>query len=79
MAMVVKEQRQAEAMERLRRNPWITVDDWAVIHGVNRNTAFKEVAAGKVPGSYRVGHQIRIPSALERQRLGLTENAQQAA
>lgn len=77
--MTDKEQRQAQAMSRLMRNPWVTVDDWAAIHGVNRNTAFKEVNDGKVPGSYRVGHQIRIPSALERQRLGLAEPVQVAA
>lgn len=74
-----KEQRQAEAMGRLMRNPWITVDDWSAIHGVSRNTGFKEVADGKVPGAYRAGHQIRIPSAPERQRLGIAVPTQAQA
>ena len=68
-----KEQRRDRALTRLFCELWIGVEDWCAIHGVSRNTGFKAVAEGQVPGAYRAGKQIRIPTALERRRLGLPE------
>ena len=68
-----------DAVERLRTQPTIDPDDWAAINGVDRNTAYKELAAGKVEGAYRVGSLYRIPSAPWRLKLGLHAPAELAA
>jgi len=43
-----------------RLPPLLTVDELAAILRVNRDTAYKAVAAGEVPGARRIGRTIRI-------------------
>ena len=60
-----------DAMERLFAQPTITVDDWAALNDVSRNTAYAEASAGKIEGAYKVGALYRITSATWRDKLGL--------
>lgn len=60
-----------EAINRLLLLPAISLEDWAVLNSVNRDTAFKAVKNDTVEGAYRVGHQIRVASAPWRARFGL--------
>ncbi len=44
--------------------------------GVGRNTAYKVFAKGEIPGAYRVGNKIMVPTATLRRLLGIeTETA----
>ena len=60
-----------DAIERLFTQPTITVDDWAALNDVSRNTAYAEASAGKIEGAYKVGALYRITSATWRVKLGL--------
>jgi hypothetical protein len=60
-----------DAMERLFSQPTITVDDWAALNDVSRNTAYAEAAADKIEGAYKIGSLYRIKSATWRDKLGL--------
>lgn len=42
--------------------PTLSVDEFAIVAGISRSTAFAAVKAGQVP-SLRFGKRIRIPTA----------------
>lgn len=50
--------------------PTISVDEFAVVAGISRSSAFAAVKAGEVP-ALRFGKRIRIPTAEVRRMLGL--------
>ena len=60
-----------DAIDRLFAQPTITIDDWAALNDVSRNTAYAEAAAGKIEGAYKIGALYRIKSATWRDKLGL--------
>lgn len=60
-----------DAIDRLFAQPTITIDDWAALNDVSRNTAYAEAAAGKIEGAYKVGALYRIKSATWRNKLEL--------
>ncbi|WP_185757108.1 excisionase family DNA-binding protein [Nocardia bhagyanarayanae] len=51
-----------EVLLRLDAAPTISVDDFALLVGIGRSTAYAAIAAGEVP-SVRVGRRVRVPSA----------------
>ena len=50
--------------------PTLSVDEFAVVAGISRSTAFAAVHSGDVP-SLRFGKRIRIPTAAVRRMLDL--------
>lgn len=54
--------------------PTLSVDEFALLAGISRSTAFGAVARGEVP-SLRFGKRIRIPTAAVRQMLQLDEHS----
>jgi hypothetical protein len=55
-------------MTELRVPLWPTA---ARALGCGRNTAYKIHAKGEIPGAYRVGNKIMVPTASLRRLLGL--------
>jgi excisionase family DNA binding protein len=43
--------------------------------GCGRSTAYKEFAEGRIPGAYRVGNKIMVPTAALRRLLQIEEAA----
>lgn len=56
------------------RRPTLSVDEFAVVAGISRSTAFIAVHDGTVP-SLRFGGRIRIPTSAVRKLLQLDEIA----
>ena len=52
--------------------PTLSVDEFAVVAGISRSSAFAAVHNGEVP-SLRFGKRIRIPTAAVRRMLALDE------
>ncbi len=52
--------------------PTLSVDEFAIVAGISRSSAFAAVHAGTVP-SMRFGKRIRIPTAAVRRMLELDE------
>ncbi|MBF6216106.1 helix-turn-helix domain-containing protein [Nocardia puris] len=59
-----------EALHRLHAQPTVSVDDFAVLIGIGRSTAYSAIASGEVP-SIRIGRRVRIPSRWLREQLAL--------
>ena len=53
-------------------HPTLSVDEFAIVAGISRSTAFSAVHNGEVP-SIRFGKRIRIPTAAVRRMLALDE------
>ena len=64
-----------DAMKRLLTHPTITIEEWAALNNVSRNTAYAEAAADKIEGAYKIGSLYRIKSVTWRDKLGLTAPA----
>ena len=64
-----------DALEKLRTHPSMTLDDWAMLNNVGRNTAYKEAKEGRIEGLYRIGNQYRIATPPWRKRLGVGQEA----
>lgn len=58
--------------------PTLSVDEFAIVAGISRSTAFAAVHSGEVP-SIRFGKRIRIPTAAVRRMLSLDEGGSDAA
>ena len=58
--------------------PTLSVDEFAVVAGISRSTAFAAVHSGQVP-SMRFGKRIRIPTAAVRRLLELDDGDPDAA
>ncbi len=43
--------------------------------GCGRNTGYREFAEGRIPGAYRVGNKIMVPTAALRRLLQIEEAA----
>ena len=52
--------------------PTLSVDEFAVLAGISRSSAFNAVHSGDVP-SLRFGKRIRIPTAAVRRMLALDQ------
>jgi excisionase family DNA binding protein len=50
--------------------PTLSVDEFAIVAGISRSTAFAAVHSGEIP-SLRFGKRIRIPTAAVRNMLRL--------
>ena len=66
-----------EALERIRTHPVASVDDFAVVAGVARSTAYAYAKRGELP-TVMVGRRLRIPSRWILQALRLDEPAASA-
>jgi len=59
-----------EILERLRREPTISVPDYGQLIGVSRASAYVFAREGQIP-TIRVGRRVRVPSAAVLRQLGL--------
>ncbi|MFI7195306.1 helix-turn-helix domain-containing protein [Nocardia nova] len=50
-----------EALERLLRQPTVSVPQVAQLLGLGRSTVYAAVQSGQIP-AIRIGHRVRIPS-----------------
>ncbi len=63
------------ALDVLKTEPSMTLDDWATLNKVGRNTAYREAAEGRIEGCYKIRGQYRISCAPWRRRFGIEEAA----
>lgn len=60
-----------EILERLRREPTISIPDYARLIGVSRASGYAYAREGQIP-TIKVGKRVRVPSAAVLRQLGLS-------